>query len=134
MKISILRAVMVAAFLFVSFPAHAVIINKLSLHQASQARNPASYVDIRNFSAKTAESSTVPTDSATDLVAKIVVFSSTCDFYINTDGTAVIPSGDVTDGSGSVFKPVIYFLNGIVSTISVIPTTASCDVILEYYM
>ena len=39
--------------------------------------------------------------------AKFVLFSATDNFYVNWSGTAAIPSGDITNGSGSELNPII---------------------------
>lgn len=89
----------------------------------------AAYVDVRFFAAATAESHTSPTG------AMWVIATPTVDSYINTSGTAVVPSADVTDGTASTFCPAgvkTPFCVGGDTTISVIATVAG-SVQLEYY-
>lgn len=89
----------------------------------------AGYVDHRFFAAATAESHTSPTG------ANWVIATPTVDAYVNTGGTAVVPSADVTDGTGSTLCPAgvkTVFCVGADTTISVIATVAG-SVQLEYY-
>lgn len=89
----------------------------------------AGYVDNREFAAATAESHTSPTG------ANWVIATPTVDAYINTGGTAVVPSADVTDGTASTYCPAgvkTPFCVGGDTTISVIATVAG-RVQLEYY-
>jgi hypothetical protein len=132
MKMKFIYSLFFALCVFAA-PSYAANIGQLLINPQTQARTPSTYVDIRDFSATIAETATVPAHT-TGKRADIVIFSSDCDFYVRKDATAAIPSGDVTDGTGSVFKPVIYLLNGNVSTLSIVPTTADCSVVLEYYM
>lgn len=73
------------------------------------------YVNIQDLAANTAETVTVP--AACDL---IMFGASPSEFYLRADGSAAtIPSGDVTNGTGSMLSPsVLRFVPG--ATFSVI--------------
>lgn len=60
----------------------------------------ADYVDVY-YGDAIATTFTVPSK------AKFVLFSATDNFYVNWNGTAAIPSGDITNGSGSELNPII---------------------------
>jgi hypothetical protein len=83
------------------------------------------HIDHRVLAAGVAESHTVPTG------AKYVVFSGTDDFYVNIGGTAAVPSGDVTDGSGSMINPGLRSIEGK-TTISLISAAANV-ITMEFY-
>lgn len=90
---------------------------------------PAS-VMARVLAASTAETITAPAG------ARFVLFSSTCDFYALTGGTATVPSADVTNGSASELNPAAYALYGSageVSSISVITSATSCILTAAFY-
>lgn len=89
------------------------------------------YIDNRVLAANTAEAHTVPTDAA-GVKANYVVFSATCDFYADFASTAVVPSADVTNGSGPELNPTVRFLANDVTTISLISPTA-CVVTMMFY-
>ena len=73
------------------------------------ARSAPGHIDARALAANAAESHTVPAG------AKFVIFGSDGDFYARPNGTAAVPGGDVTDGSGSELNPVIWDLKGVTS-------------------
>src|SRR3954466_15419958 len=68
--------------------------------------------------ASTAESITVPTG------ARRVIFGYTSNTFVNCYTTATVPSGDVTDGTGSELNPASYLLPSDVTSISVISAVA----------
>lgn len=76
----------------------------------------------RVLAASTAESITVPDN------AKFCTITANGEFYFNTQGTAAVPSADVTDGSASRVvgsgNPVVHILVEDVTTISVIASAA----------
>jgi hypothetical protein len=84
------------------------------------------HIDALVLAAATAESIRVPS-GATRLMA---VCSETV-FYMKLDGTATIPSGDVTDGTASELQPGLRYLDGAAS-VSVISPDASV-VTLSWY-
>ena len=91
------------------------------------------YIDNRVLAANTAEAHTVPVDAASTK-ATYVIFSSTCDFYADFASTAVVPSADVTNGSGPELNPTARFLANDVTTISLITAADSCVVTMMFYM
>jgi hypothetical protein len=91
------------------------------------------YIDNRVLAANTAEAHTVPVDAA-NVKATYVIFSSTCDFYADFASTAVVPSADVTNGSGPELNPTARFLANDVTTISLITAADSCVVTMMFYM
>lgn len=83
------------------------------------------YVNARSLAANVAEDTTVPTG------AKRVLFSAACNFYAKRGGSATVP-GDVTDGTAAELNPAAWYLDGSVTTIGVISTSA-CVVTVTYY-
>ncbi len=73
----------------------------------------------------TAVSYTVPADT------RWLVFSATEDFYSNPNGTAVEPSANITDGSGSELNPVGCVVKGG-ETISFV-ASAVCKITISVY-
>lgn len=85
------------------------------------------YVDVRVLAAGIEETHSVPAG------ANIVIFSATDDFWVNYDATAVDPSGDVTDGTGSELNPVVREITGV-STIHVVaPRTTKLSMTFYAY-
>lgn len=85
------------------------------------------YKNAAVLTAGTAKSITVPANTGT------VIFSATAgaDFYVKYNGTATVPSSDVTDGSAPDINPTIRtLLPG--DTISVI-SSANCIVGAAFY-
>lgn len=82
------------------------------------------YVDAAVLAASTKEDMTVPSG------ARIVVFSSTGDFFANYDADAAVPS-DTTDGTASELNPTTRNIQGV-TTISLI-ASATPTVTLTYY-
>lgn len=74
----------------------------------------------------TAKAVTVPVG------AKFVVFSATGDFAADGYKTAVLPTSDRTDGSGSELNPSVRDCKGL-STISVIAPVADTNITLSFY-
>src|SRR2546426_5780155 len=72
------------------------------------ARSAPLYIDSRLLAANTNETHTVPTG------AEVALFAADGDFYAKPNGAAAVPT-DVTDGTGSEYKPVIWFLSGVTS-------------------
>lgn len=90
---------------------------------------PATYRNYQVLAASVAESPAVPTG------ATRCVVTSPVDAYANGDAVAVVPSGDVTDGSGPIFIPAGYpkALNvGGLTSFSLISASATL-VALEFY-
>lgn len=72
------------------------------------------YVNARVLAANVAEAVTVPTD------CEVIAFAATAAFYLRADGeAAVVPTGDVTDGTASALMPSVrHFVPG--STFSLV--------------
>ena len=68
---------------------------------------------------------TIPTD------AKFALFSYNADVWVDVGGTAAIPSGDVTDGTGSELNPVLRYL-GSATTIGIKSAGAALVSIMFY--
>ena len=87
---------------------------KLTLDVAPLFNLPFSDVVMaRVLAASTAENIAVPDG------AKYVLFSADGGFYAKVNGTAVIPAGDVTDGSAPILNPTMRTCAGV-TNISVI--------------
>lgn len=92
----------------------------------TQAIPQSDYIDALVLAANTAEDATVPSK------AKIVLFSSTSNFYLNTRTTpAVIPAADISNGTAPEYNPVARKVSPG-DTLSVIAPVA-CIVMLAYY-
>lgn len=92
----------------------------------AQLRNPPTGgVNALVLAAGVAESVTIPSG------AGFVYFSGNADFYVLCDGTAEVPSADVTDGSASELNPTGYDLADVTS-ISII-SSYSCIVTCSFY-
>lgn len=100
----------------------------------SYAIRQATTIDAKVLAAGVAESETVPsiTSNGTTGKAKTVLFASTCDFYADVNGTAAVPSADVTNGSASELNPTVRYLGGDVTTISLISADA-CVITMSFY-
>lgn len=83
------------------------------------------YIDVAFLGIDTAESFTVPAR------ANIVLFSSDSNFYLNTRTTAVIPTGDITDGSGPEYNPIVRQVSPGNSLSLISP--AACIIMLAFY-
>lgn len=91
----------------------------------TQAIVQSDYINAAFLAADTAEAFTVPAK------AKIVLFSSTANFYLNTRAVAVIPAGDITDGSGPEYNPIARRVSSG-DSLSLIASTA-CIIMLAFY-
>lgn len=85
---------------------------------------------VNHRSVTTAEAETVPA------LAQYVIFSGNADAWIS-DGTAVVPASDVTDGTGSFFVKagaIIGFAVTPGQTISVISASGTLLASFAYYL
>ena len=93
---------------------------------ATYFRPMPTYTDARVLAANVAEDHTVPG------TARFVIFSATCAaFYAKAGGTAAVPAGDVTDGTGSTLNPGGFFVGDIVTIGLIAPAT--CVVTMDFY-
>ena len=83
------------------------------------------YINTYELTANTNKTITVPTG------AKFALFCANADIWVRVGGTASIPSGDTTDGTGSELNPSIRYL-GTATTIGVISTSAAKLSIMFY--
>jgi len=97
-----------------------VITNNSYAYNCSDKVN--NYVTVAN----TAQTVTIPTG------ATVAVFNSTVPFYVDFSGaTAVVPSVNVTNGTGVVYQPSSRYVSGL-SSFSII--SAQVGVItIEFY-
>jgi hypothetical protein len=63
--------------------------------------------------------------------AKFAVFGTDANIWVRMDGTAAIPVGDTTDGTGAELNPAVRYL-GAASTIGVISASAAKISIMFY--
>lgn len=89
------------------------------------AINQSDHVDVRILTADTHKSHTIPAE------AKFVLFSADNPFYCKLGDTATIPTGDITDGSGSERNPAFRAI-GDATTIGLISETANKITMLFY--
>lgn len=87
--------------------------------------NVPGWVDNLVLAANTAKSYTIPEG------AKILNIVADGDYWLAADATAVIPSGDVTDGSGSALNPGLISVVGI-TTLS-FKSLLGCNVSISVY-
>lgn len=83
------------------------------------------FVDARVLAAGVAETHSVPTG------AKYVLFSSDQDFYVKVNGTAAVPSDDVTAGTASILNPGLRSLDRVI-TFGLI-SSVNCIITMEFY-
>jgi hypothetical protein len=98
---------------------------KSANRQPSTVRNAPGFIDARVLGVATNETHTVPAG------ASFVYFSSTGPFYARPNAVAAVPAGDVTDGTGSEYNPVVWALDGVL-TIGLISAAAQ-TVTLSFY-
>ena len=89
--------------------------------------NSSDYVNAYVLSAFTTATVTIPTG------ATIAAFSATAPFYatFGTTSTTVVPTANITNGTGAVLNPTIRSINGITVIGLVAPTSAVVTV--SYY-
>jgi len=83
------------------------------------------HINVQVLASGVAETITTPSG------ANFVLFSSTSNFYCRANGTAVVPTGDITNGSGSELNPVARSLRNV-SSISLI-SPGTCTVTMAFY-
>lgn len=88
-------------------------------------RKKSNYVNLLDLAANVAESDTPPEN------AKYVIFSSEGNYWVQIGGTAVVPTGDISDGSAPLFNPSVLLIENETS-ISVI-SESGAKVVLEYF-
>jgi hypothetical protein len=86
---------------------------------------PSDHVNALVLTAGAAKTATVPAN------ATLAAFSATSQFYVNFFATAVIPSGDITNGSAPELSPTIRQVESG-STFSVV-APVDCIVTISYY-
>ena len=89
--------------------------------------NSSDYVNTYVLSALTTATVTVPTG------ATIVAFSATAPFYatFGTTSTTVVPTANITNGTGAVLNPTVRSINGVSVMGLIAPTSAVVTV--SYY-
>lgn len=83
------------------------------------------YINTYLLTATVHKTVTVPTG------AKFAVFSASSDIWVRVGGTAAIPAGDTTDGTGAELNPTIRYL-GAETTIGIISGYAAKVSIMFY--
>lgn len=83
------------------------------------------YINAAFLAAGVAESFTVPAK------ANIVLFSSDSNFYLNVRAVAVIPVGDISDGSSPEYNPIARQVSPGDALSLIAP--GACSVILAFY-
>lgn len=64
--------------------------------------------------------------------ALFVIYAADAPFWVNHNGEAALPSGNVTNGSGSEFSPATRLLDQTITKISFIAPNAS-NISLQFY-
>ncbi len=83
------------------------------------------YVNRMDLVANTAQTETIPTG------AMYVNMNCTGQYYVNFTGTATVPAGNITNGTGSALSVGARYIGGLTS-FSVISPVA-CTITFEYY-
>lgn len=84
---------------------------------------PQGYVNTYLLTATTAKTITIPTG------ARYAIFASTADIWVLIGtGTAAIPAGDTTDGTGSELNPVCRWIEGETQMSIVSPYAAKISI------
>jgi hypothetical protein len=76
------------------------------------------YINTYELTANVNKAITVPTG------AKFILFTANNDIWVKVGGTAAIPSGDTTDGTGAELNPILRYI-GSETTIGVISESAT---------
>lgn len=117
--------------------AYAYATVSVPLEVASDKKNPISaikqsnHIDVRVLAATTAESYTVPTGAVYIVFSCVTSTGAAASFWADFNGTAAIPSTDITDGSGCEVNPAVRYVKGV-TTISLI-APAACIVTMAVY-
>lgn len=109
-------------------PGNFVIPPDIPMRYPSNIRPAPSYIDVRSLAAGVAESHTFPSNT------RFVIFSSTCDWYANPNGTAAVPAADVTDGTGSELNPAAYYWNSPPGSAFSMISASACTVTMAVYL
>ena len=127
------RLLIVCILLLFTFPAFAVKLEPAvgKQHQNTFAIVQSDYIDARVLGAASAESHTVPTGYNFVMFNCVTAAGLAATFWADFDGTAAIPSSDVTDGTTCEANPRIRYVGGV-TTISLI-APAACIVIMSWY-
>lgn len=105
-----------------------VIPPDIPARYASNIRPAPTWIDARVLAANVAETHTMPAN------ARFVLFSSDCGkFYVNPNGTAAVPAGDVTNGTASELNPAAYYFSAPPVSISII-SPSTCVVTMSIYL
>lgn len=128
--LAIIAAVWAMALPFVVYPAGSIVqLRGIQVQDVSGSPiiglNRPQYVDAVVLTANTAATYTFPTGK------KYALFSATADFYVSYSGTAVVPSTNVTDGTGPELNPVMRQVDGLTSVSIISPS--SCVVTVAIY-
>jgi hypothetical protein len=103
-----------------------VLENLEVLQGGSFALGAPTYINHYALAANTAKNIAIPAN------ASVAIFSANADFYANYTGTAVVPAGDVTDGTGSEMNPTVRYVKRITSPFSVIAPATTVLTIAWY--
>ena len=101
----------------------------------SDPRPPSDFITARVLAANTAETTTAPTltgRNATRNLVAVLSFTGTT-YYYNVGGTAVAPTGDVTDGTASGRNPgVLVLAQG--ASLSIVSPDTTPTLTVEFYV
>lgn len=121
--------VLVAAYAYatISVPLEVATDKKSPINAIRQSN----YIDARVLAAGIAESHTVPTGAVYVIFSAFTSTGAQASFWADFNGTAAIPSADITDGSGCEANPAVRYVKGV-TTISLI-APAACIVTMSFY-
>jgi len=127
--------IIAALVLLVAAYAYATVSNPLEI--SVDKRNPinaihqSAHIDVRVLAAATAESHTVPTGADYVIFSCVTSTGAAASFWADFNGTAAVPTDDITDGSGCEVNPAVRTVAGV-TTISLIAPSA-CIVTMAFY-
>lgn len=125
-----MKKIALAALLALAGVAHAAVpssFQRTPVGGGAVVRPATRWIDNVVLSANTDKTYTVPSAAG----AAWAIIGSDCAFWARPNATAAIPSGDVTDGSGSAYGPIAWTLEGV-QTIHFI-AGATCHISIELF-
>ena len=83
------------------------------------------HVDSYLLTADTAKTIAIPTGS------RYVIFASTADIWVRIGGSAAIPTGDTSNGTGSMLNPICRWIEG--QTYMTVVSAYAAKISISYY-
>lgn len=125
--IGILLMVAAYAYAAISVPLEVSTDKRFPINAIKQSN----YIDARVLAAGVAESHTVPTGAVYVIFSCVTSTGNAATFWADFNGTAAIPTNDITDGSGCEANPAVRYVKGVTAISLIAP--ADCIVIMSFY-